>query len=180
MALPSFAYFGLIGLAFLLVEIPLVQHLILYLGHPAYALTIALFSILLFSGIGSLNSERFPQRNAIAVLVALILLMPWLLDIIFDLTMGSTLVIRVVVATFTLAPLGFLMGIPFPSGVTKIKAATPEIIPWIWGVNGSFSVISSILAALIALSFSFSWSLMAGAACYGGAWLAANHLGDRG
>ncbi|MBN2045294.1 MAG: hypothetical protein JW757_09765 [Anaerolineales bacterium] len=175
----SFAYFGSIGLAFLLVEIPLVQHLILYLGHPAYALTTALFSILLFSGIGSLNSRRFSQRNAIAALILLILIAPWLLNTIFDATLGFSLFIRGTIAVATLAPLGFLMGIPFPSGITKMESSAPDLIPWVWGVNGAFSVISSILAALIALSVGFSWSLLAGAACYTGAWQAAKHLGGQ-
>jgi hypothetical protein len=178
-AFPNFVYFGLIGLGFLLVEIPLVQHLILYLGHPAYALTTALFSILLFSGIGSQNSARFSQRNVIAGLIVAILISPWFLDLIFDVTLGYKLFFRGLVAIIAIAPLGFLMGIPFPSGVTRIEATAQELIPWVWGVNGAFSVISSILAALIALSFGFSFSMLAGAACYGGALVAAKRLGSR-
>ncbi|MGD2027336.1 MAG: hypothetical protein PVI99_05925 [Anaerolineales bacterium] len=176
----SFAYFGLIGLAYLLVEIPLVQRLILYLGHPAYALTTTLFAILLFSGIGSRNAARLPHRRTLAALVLAVWAAPWVLSGLFEITLGFPLVIRAGIAVAALAPLGFLMGIPFPRGIDKIETAAPSLIPWAWGVNGALSVISSILAALIALSFGFSWSLLAGAACYGGAWAAAKRLGGRG
>ena len=46
-------YFVLIGLAYLLVEIPLIQRFILYLDQPAYAMATVLFSLLLFSALGS-------------------------------------------------------------------------------------------------------------------------------
>ncbi len=164
-------YFGLIGLAYLLVEIPLIQHFILYLGHPSYALTTVLFSLLLFSGLGSQRAYRIPHRPAMAVLVGLAVGTPWLLPAFFDLTLGFSLAVRLAVTVLILAPLGFLMGIPFPRGVGKLEAAAPGLIPWIWGVNGAASVVSSMLAALLALSFGFRVVLLLGAACYAGAWL---------
>lgn len=173
----SFTYFGLIGLAYLLVEIPLVQRLILYLGHPAYALTTTLFTILLFSGIGSQNAHRFPHRKAMGVLVLVVLVTPWVLSLLFEITLGYPLFLRAVIAVAALAPLGFLMGVPFPRGIQKVESVAPNLVPWAWGVNGALSVISSILAALIALSFGFSWALLAGSACYAGAWAAAKRLG---
>lgn len=176
LASATFTYFGLIGLAFLLVEIPLIQRFILYLGHPAYALTATLFAILLFSGIGSQFSSRLPHQTSLAALTITVLITPWLLPTLFDLTLGYSLTVRVIITIAALAPLGFLMGVPFPSGIQKLETAAPSLIPWAWGVNGAFSVISSILAALIALSFGFSWSLFAGAACYTGALAAATRL----
>jgi hypothetical protein len=172
----SFFYFGLIGLAFLLVEIPLIQRFILFLGHPAYALTAALFAILLFSGIGSQFSSRLPHRRSLALLTLVVIITPWLLPFLFNLTLGYSLTLRIIITIAALAPLGFLMGIPFPSGIHMLEGAAPGLIPWAWGVNGVLSVISSILAALIALSFGFNWSLLAGAACYAGAWAVAPHL----
>ena len=60
----TLAYFGLIGMAYLLVEIPLIQRFILYLGQPAYAMTAVLFSLLLFSGFGSALSGRISQSGS--------------------------------------------------------------------------------------------------------------------
>jgi hypothetical protein len=166
-------YFGLIGLAYLLVEIPLIQRFILFLSHPAYALTMVLFSLLLFSGLGSQASGHFPLRLALAGLVLLLLAGPALLPAIFEQALGLPLWARLVLTALILAPVGFLMGIPFAGGVRRLtsRVGGATMIPWIWAVNGAASVVASVLAALLALSLGFSWVLGLGAICYGGAWL---------
>lgn len=170
------AYFGWLGLGFMLVEIPLLQRFILFLGHPAYAMTTVLFAILLFSGVGSALSPRFPARLALALLVGLIGVyavgLPWL----FARTLALPLGARMLVAALALAPGGLLMGMPFPQGLRRLGASSsrPEmLLPWAWGINGALSVVASVLAALLALSFGFDVVLLCGALCYAGAWLAA-------
>jgi len=165
------AYFGLIGLGYLFVEIPLIQRFILYLGHPAYAFAAALFAILLFSGLGSYYADRLSHYWSLIVLAVVTIMSPWLLTVLFDITLGFAFAPRVVIAVLALAPLGFLMGMPFPNGIHMLQNFAPSLIPWAWGVNGAFSVISSILAALVVLSFGFSWSLIAGGMYYVGAFL---------
>jgi hypothetical protein len=177
--LRNLVYFGLLGFAFLFVEIPLLQRFILYLGHPAYAVTAVLFALLFFSGLGSQSSGRVPLPLALAVLVMLILAAPAALSRLFAWTLGLPLAARLGATALILSPLGFLMGIPFPGGLRML--AQPENssqaeeprgdIPWIWAVNGAASVISSILAALLALTFGFSTVLWVGALCYAGALL---------
>jgi hypothetical protein len=171
-------YFGLVGLAFLLVEMPLLQRFILYLGNPAYALTAVLFSILLFSAIGSQLSQRISQRAALFELVLLILITPYGLPYIFSLTLGLPLFFRLLLTTLILAPIGFLMGIPFPAGIQWLQSLHSEgtvaqhpHIPWVWAANGAASVVASVLAALLALTFGFNWVLRLGALCYAGALL---------
>ncbi len=175
--LRNLAYFGLLGLAFLFVEIPLLQRFILYLDQPAYAITAVLFSLLFFSGLGSRSSGRLPLPIVLAILVVLILVAPLLLPALFGATLGWPLAARLAVTALALSPLGFLMGVPFPSGLRLLARASPEggegetpsDIPWIWAVNGAASVISPILAALLALSIGFSAVLRIGALCYLGA-----------
>ncbi len=172
-------YFGFIGLAFLLVEIPLLQRFILYLGNPAYALTAVLFSILLFSSLGSRLSDIIPHRAALLVLTILIFVVPYVLPIIISSTLGLPLIYRILLTALTLAPLGFLMGIPFPAGVQWLQALYVNDreanehprIPWIWATNGAASVVSSVLAALMAMTFGFNWVLRLGALCYAAALL---------
>lgn len=166
-----FLYFGLLGLAYLFVEIPLMQRFILFLGQPVYAMTAVLFALLLFSGLGSFFAPRLPHRLTLAVLTVAIVLYPLLLPTLFRLTLGLPLFSRFVIAVLTLAPLGFLMGVPFPRGIGLLERQAPRLIPWAWAVNGCTSVLSSILAALGALSWGFSAVLGAGAACYAGAML---------
>ena len=181
--LPFLFYFGLIGLAFLIVEIPLIQRFILFLGQPSYALTAVLFTLLFFSGLGSRFGSRISFRVALPVLAALLFASPLLLPPIFSRTLGMAFYSRLGVTVLLLAPLGFLMGIPFPAGIRWVyrSLAAPagadsgetgsSAIPMVWAVNGAASVVSAVLAALFSLSFGFGWVLRLGALFYAAAWL---------
>jgi hypothetical protein len=166
-------YFGFIGMAFLLVEIPLIQRFILFLGHPSYALTTVLFTLLLFSGIGSRLSHRLNLPRALGILVITIVGLPAILPLIFNQSLGFMFAYRLVLTVILLAPLGFLMGIPFPGGIRWIlnRNHSHGLIPWVWGVNGAASVVAAVLAALIALSFGFNWVFSLGAFFYAAAWV---------
>jgi SAM-dependent methyltransferase len=163
------AYFGLIGLGFLLAEIPLVQHFMLFLGQPVYGLTAVLFAIFFFSGLGSWWSARIPHRIGLGALILVVLSYPLLMPRLFNLFLGQPLGLRMAVAVTALAPLGFLLGVPFPRGITWLEGQAPGLVPWAWGINGAASVVASVAAALLALSLGFSWALIIGAACYAGA-----------
>ncbi|MFZ2096853.1 MAG: hypothetical protein WAV05_09465 [Anaerolineales bacterium] len=178
--LRNLIYFALLGFAFLFVEIPLIQRFIHYLENPAYAVTAVLFALLFFSALGSRWSHQISLRLSLAVVVILVLSMPWLLPPLFDWTLGLPLVARLGVTVLVLSPLGFFMGIPFPTGIRYLtgQEQSAELggeltyrtdIPWIWAVNGAASVVSPILAALLALTFGFSVVLRLGALCYAAA-----------
>ncbi|RME89548.1 MAG: hypothetical protein D6770_04215 [Anaerolineae bacterium] len=175
------AYFALIGLAYLFVEIPLIQRFILFLGNPAYAFTAVLFTLLLSSGLGSQRSERLPFRLALGGLVVLLLVAPLLLPPLFARMLGWPLTLRLSATVLLLAPIGFFMGIPFPAGLRWVtrQESDEKIIPWVWAVNGAASVVAAILAALLALTVGFGWVLRLGALCYAGAWLTAGASPDR-
>jgi hypothetical protein len=161
-------YFGMLGLAYLLVEIPLIQRFILYLGQPAYAMTSVLFALLLFSALGSQLSRRIPIKFSLAALTLLLIAIPAFLPWLFAQTLGLSLAYRLGLTVVVLAPLGFLMGIPFPSGISQLlRAQGADLVPWAWGINGALSVVASVLAALLAISFGFSRVFWLGAACYG-------------
>jgi hypothetical protein len=164
-------YFGLIGFAYLLVEIPLIQQFILFLGQPAYAMTAVLFSLLLFSGLGSQYSARVPVKAALTILVLCLLSLPFIFSFLFTNILGLPLAYRLAFAVAILAPVGFLMGIPFPAGLRWFlgeEKLSPRL-PWVWSINGAASVIASVLAALLALSFGLAWTLRLGACCYAAA-----------
>ncbi|MBM3123614.1 MAG: hypothetical protein FJZ87_00905 [Chloroflexi bacterium] len=162
-------YFGLLGLAFLFVEIPLVQKFILFLGNPAYSFTMVLFSLLFASGIGSRMSRRIRLPLSLGLLVLLILITPLMLPRLTDWALGWPLSARLGLTALVLFPLGFLMGIPFPAGIQRIGRGTD--VAWVWAVNGAASVIASILSAMLTLSFGFNWVFRLGGLCYAGAWL---------
>ncbi|MFN2291755.1 MAG: spermidine synthase [Anaerolineae bacterium] len=167
-----FVYFGLLGLGFLFAEIPLIQRFILFLGQPTYAFATVAVAILLFSGLGSLASERLSLRWTLPVLILALVLYPLALPFFFRALLGAPLLVRVTVGGLSLAPLGFLMGVPFPSGLAWLREQAAGLVPWAWAINGCTSVLASILAAMMALSAGFSWVLIAAALAYAGAWLA--------
>ncbi len=161
-----FLYFLLLGLGYLFVEIPLLQRFIQFLGHPVYAFATVLFSLLTFSGLGSLLSPRVPLVRAMAGMIGAIACYPILLPHLFGWLLAGGLLFRLAASVATLAPLGFLMGIPFPSGIRLTGRIAPGLVPWAWGVNGCASVLSSILAVMIAVSRGFSTVLFIGGAAY--------------
>lgn len=173
-------YFGAIGLAFMFVELPLIQRFILYLDQPAYAFAAVLFCILLFSGIGSrYGSEVMSLSHALLILVGILLLYWLALPSLIQHTLGFPLAARLAITVGTLAPVGFLMGIPFPDGLDRARSeqvdatgsGDQQLVAWMWAVNGACSVLASILASLLALSIGFDGTFLLGAVCYFLGWL---------
>lgn len=164
----ALVYFILIGLAYLLVEVPLIQRFILYLGQPAYAMSAVLFSLLLFSGLGSRWGGRISLPLALAALAAALAILPALLQPVFHLTLGYSLAVRLLVSALLLALPGYLMGAAFPGGIRTwlAQSSMPGMIAIAWAANGAASVIASILSALVSLSLGFHWVLAAGAISY--------------
>jgi len=162
------AYFALLGLGYLFVEIPLMQRAILFLGHPARAVTTVLFSLLLFSGVGSALSSKLKVRapwvlGGLVVMISVVAVcLPWAFDALLPLSWS----LRLAASVILLAPLGMLMGLPFPLGLGYLGHVAPDRLPWAWAANGAASVVASVLAALLALSVGFAGVLAAGAAVY--------------
>jgi hypothetical protein len=162
-------YFALLGFGFLFVEVPLLQHFILYLGQPAYAFAVVVSALLVASGLGSAYLVgRWSLKLVLPLISLLTLLYPLFLPYLFSLTLSLSFTGRIGVTLISLMPLGLLLGIPFPRGLTLVEA---QLTPWAWAVNGCVSVISAVLAAMIALTWGFSAVLWAAALAYGAAWL---------
>lgn len=179
--LRSGAYFFLLGLAFMLVEIAFIQKLTLFLGHPLYAIAVVLAGFLVFAGVGSglstILTRRLGNRAAIVVAVSgvVTVALAWLflLPPLFDswLALGDTA--RIALSLLLLAPLALFMGMPLPLGLARLASEMPEFIPWAWGLNGFASVLSAALATLLAIEFGFSAVVVIALILYAGAaWLA--------
>ncbi len=160
-------YFAALGMGFILIEIGLMQRFVLFLGHPVYATSVVLFAILFFSGIGSFLSGRLlnegdprsVQVRVIPALALIALLYIFLLPSLFQTFIGFDLAYRVAVSILLLAPLGMLMGMPFPLGIRLVDRVNPALVAWAWGVNGFSSVVGSILTIMIAQSYGFSLAI---------------------
>jgi len=170
----AFAYFLMLGLAFLFVEIAFIQKFILFLHHPIVAVAVVLAAFLVFAGIGSHWSRRFADsaRHArginLAVLILVIIGSAYLLILgpIFSVLMSQPAVIKIILSVLLIAPLAFCMGMPFPLGLSRLAEINPGLVPWVWGVNGCASVLSAVLATLLAIHFGFSVVILLALALY--------------
>lgn len=174
----TLSYFAALGLGYLMVEMPLIQQFILYLDQSALSFSIVLATCLLASGIGSMGAARAPLRVCLVALIAMILLYPPALALLLEHTLAWPLAARIALAIASLFPLGAMMGIPFAGGLQWAEKASPGLTPWIWAVNGSASVVSSIGAAMLALSWGYRAVLMVAGGCYLAALLAAEAFGE--
>ena len=165
-------YFVLIGIGFMLVEIALLQRLSVFLGHPIYSLSIVLFSIIMFTGIGSFVSERaqLNTRGRFCVwgmsLTIYLAALPWLIAHGVGSFESATLPWRAGLSVLLIGPAGLLMGFGFPTGMRLIMSRDRRPAPWFWGVNGAGGVLGSACAVAISMTFGISTTLMLGAACY--------------
>ncbi len=160
------AYFALLGGGYLLAEIPLMQRFILFLDQPTVAFALVLGALLFYSGLGSLAAARLPLRVTLAALVATLLAATMGLGPMFHAWLGWSFWARLLVAAVVLAPVGFLMGIPFPAGLRRAASQRPGIVPWAWAVNGCASVVSAVLATMLALEAGFTAVLLVAVLCY--------------
>jgi hypothetical protein len=113
-----------------------------------------------------------PQLAGLAALAGLGLVYPALLSPLFNATIGLPLEARIMIGGLALAPLGLLMGMPFPQGLARVRQESPHLLPWVWAVNGCASVVSAVLAPMLAIDLGFQTVMIIGAGAYLGALLA--------
>jgi hypothetical protein len=59
------------------------------------------------------------------------------------------------------------MGFLFPSGLKLLgKQNMSNFIPWMWGINGASSVLGSVIAITVAITYGFNQALLIAAGCY--------------
>ena len=169
-------YFVCIGAGYILIQVALIQKFVLFLGHPTYALTVIIFSMLVSSGIGSFYSHRLIQANdesrlslaligvAIAVSALALVAAP-----VSESGVGWPLAVKMAVTVCLIAPAGFLMGLPFPIGLTRLEARFPLAVRWAWSLNAAASVLGSASAIFLAIFIGLRSTVLVGAALYLGA-----------
>jgi spermidine synthase len=172
------SYFVALGLGYILVEIAFIQRFVLFLGHPTYALTVVVFLMLLTSGLGSLTSRRLLSdlrmvRVPLQLITAAILIYLAALPRILSGLVGQAFWLKLLLSAALLAPLGFAMGMPFPTGLRVLHAAGGKAVEWAWAMNAAASVLGSVLAMAIAIQWGLQTTLLCGAGCYFLAWVVA-------
>lgn len=164
-------FFTCIGLGFMLVEVSWVQRFILYLGHPSHALTVALASLLLGAGAGSMTASRVGVAGGVrfgALLPVALALVNAVLSPVFSATLGFVLPLRIFIAALLLVPSGFLMGFCFPLGMLRFG---DDRKAWFWALNGAAGVLSSVATLALFMVLGFTRVAYIGAGIYVLAWM---------
>jgi hypothetical protein len=168
----ALAYFAGIGLAFMLVQIALLQRFSVFLGHPAYTFSTTLFAMILFAGIGSYLSDhlalRIPKPEVVLPLLAaaLILTAAFAIGPITQAAITGALPSRVAVVVAFLAPLATVMGFFFPAGMRSVGRLSQDAAAWMWGINGACGVLGSIVAVGVSMWVGIQANLFAAAGIY--------------
>jgi hypothetical protein len=170
----SAVYFTAIGFGFIFFEITMIQKLVLFLGYPTYSLTVTLSSLLIFVGLGALLSANLRPRGRgllllpvpVAALTAFFVLG---LTPMTDSLLHLPLAARIPIAFAVLAPLGLTLGLFMPLGVRRLAELTEfsrEYVAWAWALNGFASVVGSVLATMLAMTYGFGIVLLCAFGAY--------------
>jgi hypothetical protein len=186
-------YFVAVGLGYITVEIVLIQRFVLFLGHPTYALTVVVFLMLLSSGVGSVVSRAWLSRVlrvrwVLGGIIAAVVLHIFILPLVLASLVGLHILLKLLLSMALLVPLGFLMGMPFPTGLRALAGSWDSVprddglvgvawpaentLEWAWAMNAAASVLGSVLAMVLAIHFGLNVAL----ACAAGAYLSATGL----
>jgi hypothetical protein len=151
-----------IGVGYLAIEIALMQKFGLFLGHPNYAISVVLASILLATGLGSLYSDFILKNIAkvryVSYILAFVifseyfLVLPHLLSLV-----GLNFAFKLIIVFILVFPIGILLGVFMPATLERLKISAPSYVPWGWGINGIFSV----LAPILCIGISVTWGINA-------------------
>jgi spermidine synthase len=172
-------YFVAVGVGYILVEIAFIQRFVLFLGHPTYALTVVIFLLMLSSGAGSLASRFWLPRAEMGWLPLLLVIVTLVAYVFFlpsrlALLVGWPIELKMLVSGILLIPLGFVMGMPFPTGLrvlapaptAEFPASPDNAVEWAWAMNAAASVLGSVMAMAIAIQFGLTATLACGAGAY--------------
>jgi hypothetical protein len=170
--LTSITYFSCLGAGFIIIELTLIQIFMKLIGFPLYAYAAVIFTMLLAAGLGSLAADRFdisPRRRwavpFIAVLVFGVIL--WLTyPAVFGLFLAGPIALRILIGALMIFPMGFFMGMPLPLGILALADQPRGAVAWAWAMNGLFTVIGGLIAAIGSIYLGFGAMLLIGFAIY--------------
>ena len=179
---PVLLYVSGLGYGYLAVETVLINKLVLFVGHPTYAVTVVVLAMLTGSGVGSLWAARpAPKTRTLRLLLLAVLALGLFQGIVvprvlYSVALHWPLALRVGVTFVALLPLGFVMGTAFPFGTRLLPESATPILPWAWAINGWMSVVGSLVTVLVARLWGFPEAFGGAMVAYLVAFLAAGGL----
>ncbi|MEN8125036.1 MAG: hypothetical protein ABFR32_07870 [Bacteroidota bacterium] len=164
-------YFSGLGFGYMFMEIVLIKHFVLYLGHPIYSVATVISVMLICSGIGSyysskLKTDRKTLMKITGLISGLILIYTVFIGNILSSTVGLEFVSKIAITSLSIAIPSFFMGMAFPVGLKMVDKINASHVPWAWGINGCITVISTSLAVIFAVELGFMALMLFAAFAY--------------
>jgi hypothetical protein len=165
-------YFLCLGTGYILIQVALIQKFVLLLGHPTYALTVIVFSMLVASGLGSYFSRHFISgidrrlMIALASVAVLIAVLAFVAAPLGRVAAGWPMFAKMTITACAIAPAAFLMGMPFPSGLRRLEERHPPSVRWAWSINAAASVLGSGGAIVLAIYLGLRATMLIGGGLY--------------
>jgi len=108
------------------------------------------------------------------LIVAALALYVFVLPPVLNALVGLPLGLKFIVSALLLVPLGFAMGMPFPTGLRALanvttpdsQAVSETAVEWAWAMNAGSTVLGSVLAMVIAIQFGLNITLACGTVAY--------------
>lgn len=168
----SLVYFACLGAGFIMIEFTCIQVFMKLVGFPLYTYSTVIFTLLLAAGLGSLSAKRLhidpvnrwwtPFGGLLVCGGLLWVVHPYL----FDVCLAAPMTSRIVAAAGMLFPMSFFMGMPLPLGILAVERQPRGAVAWAWGMNGLFTVIGGLAAAVLSIFFGFKFTLTLAFALY--------------
>jgi hypothetical protein len=165
-------YFLCIGAGYILIEVALIQKFVLFLGQPAEALTVVIFSMLVSSGVGSYFSPKVVAgderrlRKVLVTVAILVAALAILTSFLLTAAVGLPSAVKIAMTVLMIAPAGFLMGMPFPTGLRRLEQWHHPSVRWAWALNAASSVLGSVGALVAAIYMGLLQTLVLGGVLY--------------
>jgi hypothetical protein len=165
-------YFLFIGAGYILIEVALIQKFVLFLGHPVHALWVVIFSMLVSSGLGSNYSRRLIGKSEGRLIKALgiIAIGAAMLALAVSTLLGALVWLpfglKAAMTIALIAPLGFVMGMPFPTALARLEEWHAPSVRWAWSLNAASSVLGSVGALVCAIYLGLVQTMIVGGLFY--------------
>ncbi len=171
--LRSIAYFACLGAGYIMVEVGLISKFSGALGNATVSASVLITSMLVFSGLGSLASERYLERartimpRLLLAIAAILIGYGLALDRLLDWIGAFPYALRLLLCFVLILPPAFLMGLPMPIAMSTLsRLGKDHMFLWAWGVNGCFSVVGAAMVPVIAVSLGLAAVLIISGCAY--------------
>ena len=171
--LRTLVYFACLGAGYIMVEVGLITKFTPALGNAIVSASVLITGMLVFSGFGSLLSERYLDRartvmpRIFLAIGALLIGYGLALDRVLDWIGTLPHALRLLLCFALIFPPAFLMGFPMPIAMSWLsRLGKGHMFLWAWGINGCFSVVGAAMVPVIASSFGLAAVLTVSGCAY--------------